>query len=125
MDSIETLRNEFDIDTEHRDKEIKDLKESLNFAYSMIEEQKKQVKKITTDYAKVCDKLTSITTELNELKKSTAADHETLVYLDDYGRRNSLRFRNIPEEPRENWEQCQAKVARLLREKLNVQPDIE
>ena len=45
--------------------------------------------------------------------------------MDDHGRRNQLRFRGIAEAPRENWQQCQEKVARLLREVMGGVPAIE
>ena len=62
---------------------------------------------------------------METFRRLAEEDHDRLVYLDDYGRRSSLRIRGVAEEPRENWEQCQAKIHRLLQEKLGITPEIE
>ena len=125
MNDPEVLSNELLIDTKleeirenEKKTEIKELIDSLNYAHKQIEDLKQSQKKMLQE-------LKSNKEEIEELKRSAKSDHERIVYLDDYTRRNSLRFRGVPEAPRETWEQCQALIVKLLREVLGISPDIE
>ena len=44
----------------------------------------------------------------------------TLVELEDRSRRNNLRINDIKEKDRETWENCEADVETLFREKLDT-----
>ena len=110
------------IDSSHKEKEINELKESLNFAHGMILELRRSNQKLIED-------LSDLKSDFAKFKKATEdarkTDHTRIVYLEDNSRRNSLRFKGLAEPPRENWEQCQALIVRLLREVLGISPDIE
>ena len=43
MSSVDLVRSEFDLQTEIKDKEIEELKKSLDFACGLIEDQKKVI----------------------------------------------------------------------------------
>ena len=103
MDDVEVLRDEILIDTHLRDKEVEELKQSLNFAFHKIEDQKKEINDLKQLCKDLDDKINAIGADTKKLKETTTADHDRLIYQDDYGRRNSLRFRNIAEDRRENW----------------------
>ena len=106
MDDFAVLRDEMTIDNSLRDTKIAELETSLNFAYSRIDSQDKKIEKLEKLYNELEDKLKSLGFENMDIKSKIASDHERLIYQEDNGRRNSLRFRNIPEDRRENWEQC-------------------
>ena len=118
MDELQIIRSEIAIDSSHRDKEISELKESLNFAHGLILELRRSNQSLQED-------LSAVKTDLSALQLKVATDHQRVVYLDDNSRRNSLRFKGVAEAPRENWEQCQALIVRLLREVLGISSDIE
>ena len=118
MDGIDVIRSEMTIDSAHRDREIEDLKSSLNFAHGFIVE-------LQTSQRNLIEELKTVKKDLADLKKATTSDHDRIVYLDDNSRRSSLRFRGLAEAPRETWEQCQALVLRLLRKVLGIKPEIE
>ena len=125
MNDIDVIRSEFTIDTTHRDGQIQNLQSGLELAFEMINNQRKDILFIQGEYNNVLNQLKTTRKELTELKSSVTKDHDRLRYMDDNGRRNQLRFRGIAEAPRENWQQCQEKVARLLREVLGGTPPIE
>ena len=114
-----------DVFNRARDIELDEIKKSLEFAHETIREQKSCIDNLKMQYKNVNFKFNTLSQQFDEFLAAAAEDHDRLIYLDDYGRRSSLRIRGIPEEPRETWEQCQAKVARLLREKLGMTPEIE
>ena len=125
MNEIETIRSEFTIDTRHRDGQIENLQSGLELAFEMINNQKDEILRIKRDYNNVCSQLDLTARELSALKSTVAKGHDRLRHMDDHGRRNQLRFRGIAETPRENWQQRQEKVARLLREVMGGVPQIE
>ena len=66
-----------------------------------------------------------LTEDVTDRKLQYAEDRERIVYMDDQSRRINLRIRGVPEDPQETWEQCQAKVLRILRETLGIAPEVE
>ena len=118
MSSLEIVRGELDLDMELKDREIESLKTSLNFAHGQIADLRRL-------YTEVNDDLADLRKELSLVRNWGAQDHDRLVYVEDQGRRNSLRFRGIPEDRRETWEQSQMKILRLINQKLGKNPEIE
>ena len=125
MSTVGILRSEFELQNQIKEKEIEELKKSLEFACGLIDDQKKIIEDLKKSYKDVRKEVDALKIDLKEVKDNAAKDHERLIYVDDYGRRNSLRFRGIPEDPRENWEQTQMKVVRLLNTRLGINPEIE
>ena len=125
MTSVEVLRSELELHSEIKDKQIEELQKTLEFACGWIDDHKKSYNELKSQYIQVINEVADLRHELAWVRYWAAEDHERLVYVDDYGRRNSLRFRGIPEDTRENWEQTQAKIVRLLQEKLGIKPEIE
>ena len=113
------------IENRARDIEIEEIKKSLEFAHHLIRTQKSEIDNLRMEHRSANLQIKKMDEELKKYQKLVDDDHNRLVYLDDYGRRSSLRFRGIDEEAWETWEQCQAKVLRLLQEKLNLKPEIE
>ena len=101
------------------------MTKSVQFAHGEIEDQKEEIKKLKALCHTACSTVESLTKQLAEVRRNQEADHNKLVYLDDYSRRNSLRLRGIPETDKENWQQSEMKVARLITEKLGYTPEIE
>ena len=48
-----------------------------------------------------------------------------LEYLENQSPRNNIRVSGIPEEPGETWEKVEEKVKAAVREKLDLDIDIE
>ena len=48
-----------------------------------------------------------------------------MEYLENQSRRNNIRVSGIPEEPRETWEKVEEKVKAAVKEKLDLDIDIE
>ena len=113
------------IDNRARDIEIEELKRSLEFAHELIRAQKSEIDNVKMEHRNATRKINTLMEDFSKLVSLAAKDHDRLVYLDDYGRRSSLRFKGVAEEPRETWEQCQAAILRILREKLGKSPEIE
>ena len=119
------LQSEIELDNRATDIVLEELKKSIEFAHEKIREQKSEIDHLRMSYRNVVCQLNNASEEIEKLRKWSDEDHDRIIYMDDSSRRNSLRFRGIPEEPRETWEQCQAKVLRLLREHLNIAPEVE
>ena len=113
------------IDNKARDLEVEEIKKSLEFAHDFIRIQKSEIDNLRMLHRSSTHKFNALSEKFSKLCALAAADHDRLVYLDDYGRRSSLRFKGVAEEPRETWEQCQAAILRILREKLGKTPEIE
>ena len=45
-------------------------------------------------------------------------------YLEDHSRRNNLRINGIKQKVGESWEDCEAEVEKLFREKLDIEDKI-
>ena len=85
-----------EIENRARDVEIDELTKSLEFAYSHIREQKSWIDDLKMKYKNVNLRLNKLTTDFDNLDEAVAEDHERIIYLDDYGRRSSIRIRGIP-----------------------------
>ena len=91
------------------DKKISDAIVSLEFTQSRLDDS---IAGFNTIY-QLKDETDNIKIHLEDTKTR-------LDYLDDQSRRNNLKFSGIPESYGENWEQCQAKVTKLLCAKMKM-----
>ena len=113
------------IDNRARDLEIQELKRSLEFAHELIRTQTSEIDHLKMTHRNTMNQINEMKRDMATFCALAAEDHDRLIYLDDYGRRSSLRFRGVVEDPRETWEQSQGKILRLLQEKLGISPAIE
>ena len=98
--------------------DINDLKESLEFTEQDIDKKLVQVanelKDLKTD-------VKAIETDL--LNADEVSDK--LVELEDPSRRNNLQIGGIEESPDETWGTCENKIKDVIKEKLDIETDVE
>ena len=89
------------------------LKKSIEFIENVLEEkvQKCQEKG---------EHLDEQIREIYEWQLDPEYVHNKLVDLEDRSRRNNLRIDGIKEKVGESWEDCEAEVEKLFREKLDI-----
>ena len=97
--------------------EMNDLKKSIEFTENVLEEkvQKCQEK---------AEHLDERIREIYEWQLDPEYVHNKLVDLEDRSRRNNLRIDGIKEKVGESWEDCEAEVEKLFREKLDIEDKI-
>ena len=125
LSSLKTAVNEQIIDNEAREIEMKELKKSIDAAHSFILQQKSVIDQMRMERKNDLRKSNTLSDQVEKLREQAEVDHYRLVYMEDSSRRSSLRFRGVPEEPWETWEQCQARILRLLKETMDITPEIE
>ena len=91
--------------------ELSEVTKSLNAVWEEVQSLKQKNK----DLQDQCDTTTRENSKLNE-------DISALIKMEDYFRRENLRFYNIPENPGESSVECSRKVIDVLPE-LGADPD--
>ena len=98
--------------------DINDLKESLEFTEQDIDNKlikgENELKDLKTDVKAI---------ENDLLNPDEVSDK--LVELEDRSRRNNLRIDGIEESPDETWETCENKIKDIIKEKLDIETDVE
>ena len=94
-------------------KTVTELKKSLEFT-------QKNVEKLDT----MVTKLKDAEGEIGSLQK-TLEQSSKMEYLENQSRRNNIRVSGIPESADETWETVEEKVKKAIREKLDIEIDIE
>ena len=122
---FEIFRNEIFLELKTKENDILNLQKDLQFASDTLDDYKVEFKKLNEAYKLSLQTSNSLSFELAEVKAELAKQKGEVVYLNDYTRRNSLRFKGFRDQRNENWQQCQAKVTAALREILGVSPEIE
>ena len=97
--------------------EMNDLKESIEFTENVLEEKVQK-------YQEKAENLDEWNREIYERQLDPAYVHNKLVDLEDCSRRNNLRIDGIKEKVGESWEDCEAEVEKLFREKLDIEDRI-
>ena len=97
--------------------EMNDLKESIEFTENVLEEKVQK-------YQEKAEHLDEWNREIYERQLDPAYVHNKLVDLEDRSRRNNLRIDGIKEKVGESWEDCEAEVEKLFREKLDIEDRI-
>lgn len=106
-------------------KDVAEVKYSLNFCNDLLD---KKMNDITNTIQVI--KNEKHTVENNQiLENSNNYDlkliKDKLTDLENRSRRNNLRFDGIPEDKDEDWKVSEAKIKKLLNEKLGMDEDIE
>ena len=63
--------------------------------------------------------------EIGSLQKTLDEQSSKMEYLENQSRRNNIRVSGIPESADETWETVEEKVKKAIREKLDMEIDIE
>lgn len=95
-------------------KTVTELKKSLEFT-------QKNVEKLDT----MATKLEDAEGEIGSLQKTLDEQSSKMEYLENQSRRNNIRVSGIPESADETWEIVEEKVKKAIREKLDMEIDIE
>ena len=96
---------------------MNDLKKSIEFTDNVLEEKVQNIKE-------KAEHLDERIREIYEWQLDPEYVHNKLVELEDRSRRNNLRIDGIKEEVGESWEDCEAEVEKLFREKLDIEDKI-
>ena len=98
--------------------DINNLKENLEFTEQDIDNKlvkvENELKDLKTDVKAIENDL------LNADKVS-----DKLAELEDWSHRNNLRIDGIEESPDETWETCENKIKDIIKEKLDIETDVE
>ena len=98
--------------------EISDIKESLEFTQKQLEDKTKVIK----------EDIEILQKNLNEIEKDLLDPEDIinkLIELEDRSRRNNLRIDGITETNNDSWENCEEQFQKKIKEKLNVEKNIE
>ena len=108
-EDIKTLKEELKGEIQAVKSELSEATKSLSAVWEEVQSLKQKNK----DLQDQCD---STTRENNKLNEEISTLKNRLIKLEDYSRRESLRFYNIPENPEESNEECSRKVMEVLTE---------
>ena len=118
-EKIDKLTEEIRINNKEFQKEIDDIKHSLEFLQEEINAtflaRDKKIEKLHEGVKNI--KIDQNNTELQKLQKK-------ITDLEDRTRRNNLRIDGIQENENESWSDCEAKVKKLFSDSLKVK-DVE
>ena len=93
-------------------KTVTELKKSLEFTLKNVEK-------------KMATRLEDAEGEIGSLQKTLDEQSSKMEYLENQSRRNNIRVSGIPESADETWETVEEKVKKAIREKLDMEIDIE
>ena len=98
---------------EEQNKLIYELKQSLEFTQRELQDVKADVTRLKTENVELKRNTDRDTSTIERLQKHVAG-------LEDYSRRKNIRVEGIQENPKENWQQTQEKVQKMINEKLQL-----
>ena len=114
------IKYEIQVEVEKLRKVVKNIEDSLTFVFAEIDSLKEAVeeqKKEKAEHEKEVEKLKKLIEDkgkvMEELKEKNIA-------LEQYTRRENLRFNNIPEEHNEKAEDCKELVKDIIEEELGL-----
>ena len=99
-------------------KDVTEVKKSLEFTQSILYEKLSTVK----------NDIKILASEMKELENDLLDPNEVLeklIELEDRPRRNNLRIDGLIENTSKTWDNCEKKVQEVMRDKSNIQDDIE
>lgn len=99
-------------------KEVQDLKTSIQYT-------QKEVDELKITQAKQSEHCNTTQTDIVKLCESMQVILDKHEYLEGQSRRNNIVIDGIPEAPGESWEDSEEKVKDMLRQKLQLQREIE
>lgn len=119
-DALDRMERNFTKTQENSDKKISEVIVSLEFTQAKLDEALVKLKDAEGEKKEYALRIQTLNQENQELRDKVGKYETRLDYLDDQSRRNNLRFAGIPEESGETWEQCQVKVAKIVKDRLNI-----
>ena len=108
-EDIRILKEELKGEIQAVKSELSEATKSLSAVWEEVQSPKQKNK----DFQDQCD---STTRENNKLNEVISTLRNRLIELEDYSRRENLRFYHIPENPGESNEECSRKVMEVLTE---------
>ena len=105
-------------------KEIKSIKSEMNDLKKNTEFTKNVLDKKVQKCQEKAEHLDERIQEINEWQLDPEYVHNKLVDLQNRSRRNNLRIDGIKEKVGESWEDWEAEVEKVFREKLNIEDKI-
>ena len=77
------------------------------------------------DLSSLKSKLVGAEKDIVEIKNTVKLQGNRIEYQENQSRRNNIRVFGIPESADETWEMAEKKVRDAIKEKLNIEVDIE
>ena len=77
------------------------------------------------DLSSLKSKLVGPEKDIVEIKNTVELQGNKIEYQENQSRRNNIRVFGIPESAGETWEMAETKVRAAIKEKLNIEVDIE
>lgn len=119
-DALDRLEKNHKTTQERQEKRISDVITSLEYTQAKLDEVMTNQKQASAERKEYEKKIQELSRKNDELQQQVTNHESRMDYLDDQSRRNNLRIVGIPEEQGENWEQCQNKIAKIMKDKLNI-----
>ena len=108
IEDVNSLKHTAEFTEDIFEKKLKDVRENIDKIKSEMLNQQQSLQKSS---ANVYDN-----SVINEIKSK-------LVDLENRSRRNNLRFEGIAEEDEEDWNKCEEKNRKIVKEKLDIDTD--
>ena len=98
--------------------EVSDIKESLEFTQKQLEDETKVIKKDIEILQKNLNQIEKDLLDPEDIKNKS-------IDLEDRSRRNNFRIDDIKETNNDSWENCEEQFQKIIKEKLNIEKNIE
>ena len=119
IDRIDKKQHDHSLATE---KQFTELVKSLEYTQATVEEMEKKMDGLVRENQRLSALASDAAQEIIKLKTQNKKLEDRLDFFDDQSRRKNIRISGIVEESGENQEQCQFKVKKLMKDKLNMEP---
>ena len=123
-DSIDRLYKDYFNYRKEQEKEMQEIKLSLEFTQKENDDLKVELKKIKFENEKGSQEINILKEKFKLMESQLMKCEENVDYIDDKQRKCNLIVSGLEEIKNENSEQCHNKTSKFLTEKLNM-PDIE
>ena len=126
---LKVQQQAFDASLKHLVDSFNEQKNELKSQIECFRSELSELKKVSNSKQVLID---SLSTKIEELEISIEGNkfdakpiNKRLDTLEDFSRRNNLRFDGIEETPGENWEIVAEKVRRIVKEKVGLEKEVE
>lgn len=99
---------------------MKGMKLSLEELKGEVFELKKENTELKKDIEKSKKREVALIRQVTEAKHQAKLAYQNVCELEQYGRRNNVRFFGVPESDRESPSACEKKVLRILNDKMGL-----
>lgn len=110
---MDTFRHEMKCEIQELKQTVTDMETSLQFTQGEVEELKEALRKEREENEKLKTVFKELQAEATDLK-------EAQIALEQYTRRENLRFNNIPEPDTESSEDCKVTIENIIKKDLNI-----